>query len=98
MTEWYIREHESSNESCTSDACRSFSVLSSSMETKMGGHVSSMQFLLLSCISWSSWVDHKRLKQRPQFNLNYGHELSSDHNLKNAAIHVKASGLGHSSQ
>ena len=50
------------------------------------GHVSRMPFSRLPCMFLSSWVDHKRLQQRPQFN--FGHGLLRD--IRNAGVHLKA--------
>jgi hypothetical protein len=50
------------------------------------GNVSRMSFSRLPHMFLSSWVDHKRPQQKPQFN--YGRCLISD--LKNAGIHLKA--------
>ena len=53
---------------------------------RWAGHVSRMHFSRLPRMFLSSWVDHKRPQQRPQFN--YGHGLLRD--LRNAGVHLKA--------
>ena len=52
---------------------------------RWAGHVSRMPMSRLPRLLLSSWVDHKRPQQRPQFT--YGHGLKRD--LSNAGVDVK---------
>jgi hypothetical protein len=56
---------------------------------RWAGHVSRMPMSRLPRLLLSSWVDHKRPQQRPQFT--YGHGLKRD--LSNAGVDVKHWGL-----
>ena len=87
VTMWHVREHRITQVSLERRMqLEPFEYYLARRRLRWAGHVSRMHFSRLPRMFLSSWVDHKRPKQRPQFT--YGHGLLRD--LRNAGVHLKA--------
>lgn len=71
MSLWHVREHEITQSSLELE-CRMqlepFQYYLARLRLRSAGHISGMPFLRWQHIFFSSWVDYKQHKQRPQFN------------------------------
>ena len=87
VTMWHVREHRITQLSLERRMqLEPFEYYLARRRLRWAGHVSRMPFSRLPRMFLSSWVDHKRPQQRPQFT--YGHGLLRD--LRNAGVHLKA--------
>jgi hypothetical protein len=83
---WHVREHKISQINLEHRLrLEPFDFYLARRRLRWAGHVSRMPMSRLPRLLLSSWVDHKRPQQRPQFT--YGHGLKRD--LHNAGVDVK---------
>jgi hypothetical protein len=86
VTMWHVREYKISQANLEHRLLlEPFDYYLARRRLRWAGHVSRMPMSRLPRLLLSSWVDHKRPKQRPQFT--YGHGLKRD--LSNAGVDVK---------
>jgi hypothetical protein len=86
VTMWHVREYKISQANLEHRLLlEPFDYYLARRRLRWAGHLSRMPMSRLPRLFLSSWVDHKRPQQRPQFT--YGHGLKRD--LSNAGVDIK---------